>query len=84
MSFYQKAMMHSHSLFCYGNKNLGIKVEPLTWQSKDQRKHNNIKRILQAVYAYHYATNIVQEEFCIISKIYKEWSPSLRNFVVVI
>ena len=41
--------MHSHSVFCYGNKNLGIKVEPLTWQSKDQRKHNNIKRILQAV-----------------------------------
>ena len=60
--------MHSHSLFSCGIKNLGIKVEPLTWLSKDEGKHNNIKRILQAVMLTTMPPTLYKKSFILSSK----------------
>ena len=62
--------------FSSGIKNLGIKVEPLTWLSKDEGKHNNIKRISQAVTLTAMPPTLYKKSFILSSK-----SVRIRNVV---
>lgn len=56
------------SFFCFGNRNLSIKIGPLTWQRKNQRKHNNIRRILEGSYAHPIPPTLYKMSFVISSK----------------